>query len=1051
MKRCNDHSKNHSTLSSRRRFKLVAGLTAVLVLFGGLGTPNASADYPPEWRVAQFWLDSSTYGPNQVITISMGTIAAGCDPWPGTTRISAIYVVPAGSVSAGGSLADVSGVPNTVFSALAGGGIIDEVIGMTAPAGTIGQGTYDIVEDVCQDGLFDAGTDAVLANAFTVTIGSGVPPIPNAAINSMKEQAAQEYAEWLEYSNDIAFAGIVFALATVPYGQPAIIVEMIIAGLSFIVSCTVDNNCQVPFTPFSVFQIFANLTLAATSKAAHYQGIAADPPNPDFLTPVTLIEPQVLTGTPENSLHRAFLDYSAAIDDSSRLIRGLLDAIEKYQGAQIADNAPAALMQAQAASGLADQLTAALARENASADSLLAAINALPVDQADWLDSVSDFQQRLTTFGLTVADRAQLASLGLTTPAQQQSFVDDIMAIPTTGNPIASIISGQKTGNIATIQAVTTLGTAFDGLATTISSLITSRGQTAHPVVSITAPASTTVGVPATLTATAPGATSLRWDFDGDGQFDDATGFSVSYTPTRPGPQRPGVLVEDSAGRQTIAYVGLDTLIVGSAPTVTSTPVSGSSLAIYDNETVDLTAVFTDPDGDPLTITWLDNGTPVTAVGNTYQAPGSSTERVRGVVARAVDSAGNITIASWMVFSVDSSTIPAVVDLSVAPATKVYGDTDPAYTLTGLPSGWAAGSDYTVSFDRAPGENVGDYDISAQVTILAPGFTLGTVETGTLTVTPRPLSVSIANVQRQHTGSQQNVDLAVGAFGLRNGDSFSPATFQVSGTNVGSYPSALTASDITVSRGADNVTSNYTISITQGGLTITTEPAPTPITGLSIQAVSKMYGDPDSSDYVIEGWPAGWTASDYQASFIRMPGETVGTYQVGLDSLVILRPGFTFEGSLASVMGELTITPRPITVTVGSLTRTHTGQPITVGLPVTVTAGSLAGTDVLATTTVTVTGTAVGSYQSNLPIDAVLILDGTQSVAGSYAITMIQGALTIQAGSPSGSPSDTPTIIVATSGTKTSTGPVALGLIACGLMLSLGVGLVRLSRRGFTT
>src|SRR5690606_21797598 len=129
------------------RRRLAAAVTAAAVALTGivLAAP-ARAD------AGTFELGSYTYGPNSYVVIDFGTLTRDCDRFWTT---SDIYVVPSGTVSEGGTLSDVSGSPNTVMGTSLGSAVLGEVIGITAPGGNIGPGTYDIVEDTCQDGVFD--------------------------------------------------------------------------------------------------------------------------------------------------------------------------------------------------------------------------------------------------------------------------------------------------------------------------------------------------------------------------------------------------------------------------------------------------------------------------------------------------------------------------------------------------------------------------------------------------------------------------------------------------------------------------------------------------------------------------------------------------------------------------------------------------------------------------------------------------------------------------------------------------------------------------------
>ena len=160
-------------MSAKARNWMVSILTLAV-----LGTMMVPTSRPAAADAGSFALNGYTYGPNAYVVIDFGTLTRDCDVF---WTASDIYVVPAGTVGPGAALSDVSGTPNTIQTALGGGAIIDEVIGFTGPSGTIPEGSYDIVEDTCQDGTFN-GSDSVLRNAFTVEFPDGVPPLPSAAI-----------------------------------------------------------------------------------------------------------------------------------------------------------------------------------------------------------------------------------------------------------------------------------------------------------------------------------------------------------------------------------------------------------------------------------------------------------------------------------------------------------------------------------------------------------------------------------------------------------------------------------------------------------------------------------------------------------------------------------------------------------------------------------------------------------------------------------------------------------------------------------------------------
>ncbi|MDR1393663.1 MAG: PKD domain-containing protein, partial [Bifidobacteriaceae bacterium] len=651
------------TGAARRTRRIVAIVTA-LALTGGVAAPSL-ADYPSTWAEAQFWLTQNGYGPNQAVTIQVGSLSPGCDPFSGIVRISDVYVVRAGSVSAGGTLSDVSGQPNTFSSVLSGGAIMDEIIGITKPSGSMGSGDYDIVEDVCQNGRFDPDMDAILPNAFTVTIPSDIPNLPDPALQAIKTNAQQEWELWRTASPYLHLLGAAIIIGTLPEDGLDLAQEIIISGITWIMSCASVGDCQMNIGALELWNVFMQMAMISAAQASHYKGLAADPPSPDFAEPVTLGQPTSYQATPEDPLERAALDYMRALDESTRLTQGLLDAMERYQGAQLADDAPAALMQAQAGSALSNQLKAALTRENTAADALVAALNATGYNQATTISQIRTWQQRVAANGLSAADRAGLANLGFTAPGDEARFRQFVLDLPTDPQfaNLAAMVSQEKTRNNAMNTALTTFGTAWDGLAATITDLVDDAAQTAYPTVTATVPASSVVGLAVSLaaTATGDGAIDLTWDFDGDGHFDDATGMSVSFTPVRPGPQRVGVQACDGDGRCAITYTALDPRVVGGPPTVTATPANNTIQAVYVGDSLDLTAQFADTDGDTLNVAWLDGETapvapgtpPAVSEGGTLTVQGDASRRTRGVSAQATDPAGNMATARWTVLSFD--------------------------------------------------------------------------------------------------------------------------------------------------------------------------------------------------------------------------------------------------------------------------------------------------------------------------------------------------------------------------------------------------------------
>lgn len=150
-------------------------------------------------------------------------------------------------------------------------------------------------------------------------------------------------------------------------------------------------------------------------------------------------------------------------------------------------------------------------------------------------------------------------------------------------------------------------------------------------------------------------------------------------------------------------------------------------------------------------------------------------------------------------------------------AGRFYGDPNPDFTgiITGLNSGDNITATYTTVAN--PGSAVGDYSIVA--TLVDPDNKLGNynvvINTGTLTVTPAPLSIVADDITR--AAGQPNPAFTGTVSGVKNGEDItatqdSPATV---GSEAGTYPIVPTLKD------ASGKISNYAVTISNGTLTVT--------------------------------------------------------------------------------------------------------------------------------------------------------------------------------------------------------------------------------------
>ena len=76
------------------------------------------------------------------------------------------------------------------------GSFVGETIGYTRPGGgNVGQGTYAVVYDECQNGKVDS-EDAVFDPAFEVVINHNIPSFEGPAFSAIKADAVYQQRKW---------------------------------------------------------------------------------------------------------------------------------------------------------------------------------------------------------------------------------------------------------------------------------------------------------------------------------------------------------------------------------------------------------------------------------------------------------------------------------------------------------------------------------------------------------------------------------------------------------------------------------------------------------------------------------------------------------------------------------------------------------------------------------------------------------------------------------------------------------------------------------------
>ncbi|QPF73639.1 filamentous hemagglutinin N-terminal domain-containing protein [Roseateles sp. DAIF2] len=366
--------------------------------------------------------------------------------------------------------------------------------------------------------------------------------------------------------------------------------------------------------------------------------------------------------------------------------------------------------------------------------------------------------------------------------------------------------------------------------------------------------------------------------------------------------------------------------------------------------------------GNGLIYSGFVNGETAANLGGTPSYGGSSRNAVNAgsyTLAPSGLSSGNYTIT--MVSGVLTIT-PRAITVTADHASKVYGDADPKLGWR-VTAGNLVGNDrLSGALTRIAGDRVGSYKIDASALGNASGnYTITTVD-GALTIAPRAITVTADSTSKAYGEADPTLDWRITSGSLVQGDSLSGNITRATGENAGRYTVSV----------ADLANGNYAITAVDGALTIN----PRALT-VTVDNASKIYGsaDPALSWQLTGGSLAG--SDKLSGSLTRAPGENVGRYAIDASALANGNYVVTVQE------GNLTVNPRPITVTADSASKVYGDADPALGWRLT--GGSLVGADTLGGGLTRAPGDKVGSYK----------IDASALVNGNYAISVVDGALTI--------------------------------------------------------
>lgn len=592
-----------SPRSRLRPVALLLTLTSLFTLAPLPYTPSASAAGQTLWWNESEGNSYTEFGPNEAITIGMGTMnyVTNCSRSGGVKDFlypwTDIYIVPAGSVSIGSALTDVSGAPNSV-QGVGGGLFMGETIGYTAPGGTVGEGLWAVVYDECEDGYFDA-EDALFDPAFRVVVPEGaVPDLPGLA--DLKAKAAQAEQEWRLFHKAV---GWVFKFA----GKK-----------------DKGNFLQKWIARAGKWGLLQDPRTAALNHilnvAERYKGIAADPPDPQFQQ-VTELEPRELIdplGEDPFWYTASFLGSQASAEET--IAEALLHSMERYQGAQAANDPNWALVHAQQLQDYANYLDLQLGRTNMALQQLANAVTTDPRDFAAEAAEWRAFQTRVAAEGFTEEELRDFRHLGLSDAEIEQIRTDFLAEEVDYSNADFVALVNRIIANNTALQG--DLQQLWNDLQPIAVQLQSHPGYAPFaPVADAGGPYTGNEGTAITLNGSGSQSptpiTAYAWDIDLDGQFDDATGMRPTVTLGRDFRGFVGLKVTNSGGASNVAYTPITVNNVNRPPTIISRSPAAPAQTLDVGSTGTFAVTASDPEGDAVNVSWELNGSPA-GTGSSY-------------------------------------------------------------------------------------------------------------------------------------------------------------------------------------------------------------------------------------------------------------------------------------------------------------------------------------------------------------------------------------------------------------------------------------------------
>jgi hypothetical protein len=323
--------------------------------------------------------------------------------------------------------------------------------------------------------------------------------------------------------------------------------------------------------------------------------------------------------------------------------------------------------------------------------------------------------------------------------------------------------------------------------------------------------------------------------------------------------------------------------------------------------------------------------------------------------------------------------IAPVLTVTAGSASRMYGEANPAltYVLTG---GLLTGDTFdnstsgaaNLSTTATASTGVGSVPITVSLGTLTSdvGYQF-TLVGGVLDITPRPITLTADALSRFYGNANPALTYTVGGSGLVNGDTLTGALANTATSTTGVGTTAIT-------QGSLAANANYAVSYVGANLTIT----PRPLT-LTADALSRLYGEANPAlTYRVGG--SGLVNGDTLTGALAntaTPTTGVGTTAITQGSLAA-----NANYAVTYVGANLTITPRPLTLTADALSRVY-GE-ANPALTYTVGGSGLINGDALTGALATLATPATG-------VGTAAITQGSLTAGANYSTTFTGANLTI--------------------------------------------------------